>query len=142
MRLALAIVTAIFAASSLTGCAGGSATGPIGDRPSSDDVVYAVCTDVQTRKFQAQGQGDQSQATAHLLCQTASGGRRDNPSQEGCRTARRGGRSEREDDLGRSPLMLARSKGSVSVRLRGRGEPGLGELRSVPTTPGPPPRAA
>ena len=79
MIRALAIVTVNFAAFSLTGCAGAPAAGPTGDRPSSGDVVYAVCTDVQTQKFQAQGQGDQSQAMAHLLCQMASAGCRDNP---------------------------------------------------------------
>jgi len=68
-----------------TECAGGRAPEPAGDRASGGDVVYFVCTDVQTEKFQAQGHGDQSQAMAQLLCQIAAGGCRENASQEGCK---------------------------------------------------------
>jgi len=69
--------------------AGGPAARPTGERPSSTDVVYAVCTDVQTQKFQAQGHRDQSQAMAHGLCQIAAGGCRDDPRQEGCKNTLR-----------------------------------------------------
>ena len=95
MRRALAIVTAIFAALSLTGCAGGPATGPTDYRPSGGDVVYAVCTDLQTQKFQAQGQGDQSQAMADGHETTVAA------------LLDAGADPNLKNDLGRSPLMLA-----------------------------------
>jgi uncharacterized protein len=69
--------------------AGGPAAAPTDERPPGTDVVYAVCTDLQTQKFQAQGHGDQSQVMAHALCQIAAGGCRENPSQEGCKNTLR-----------------------------------------------------
>jgi hypothetical protein len=43
------------------------------------DVVYGVCMDMQTSQFLAEGHGEKSQTMAHIVCQIASRGCRDNP---------------------------------------------------------------
>src|SRR6185436_264130 len=53
--------------------------------PSWGDVVHDVCAEVETKKFQDQGQKQDSERMAHLVCQVAAAGCRDDPGQDACK---------------------------------------------------------
>lgn len=82
--LLVASITALTA-----GCASGSAAQATGGRTTRGDVVYEVCTEVETKGFEAEGHKDKSPVMAHLVCQIATSGCKANPEQDGCKNTLR-----------------------------------------------------